>query len=105
MISKDWKEELVKGEKGEIKANIHNYRLILENDPNITGSVWYDTARHCVVVSGDLPWTGIESHNENCWAESDDEGLRKYLREEYGVSSFLGLEDAKGLAVINMMRI
>lgn len=87
----DWLEQLRRHPKtGQILSEAGNIKLILQNDPNLTGKFALDDFAHRAVICAPVPWRDLE--RGHYWGDHDDAGLRNYLAEVYGV---------KGPSVIN----
>src|SRR4051794_5926085 len=54
-----WKDLLVIGRGGEVKATAHNLMLILEHDEELKGLFWLDEFANRVGMLRDPPWRGF----------------------------------------------
>lgn len=81
----EWKKRLQVTEKGGIATTIDNVMLILQNDPNLAGSLAYNDMDHNIVTRRSLPWRKVKGVSP--WEDSDDAALRHYLEKVYGIAS------------------
>lgn len=91
----EWAHLLTLDSKGRIDATTENLRVILENDPNIKGTMGFNsfTSRPC--LRADLPWKKCKDRaNGTPWEDSDDAGLRLYIETTYGIYTPNKLSDA-----------
>ncbi len=76
----DWKKKLQYESKAPVlKNNLHNIRLILENDENLKGLVFNQLADG-MEIKGEVPW----KHPAKFWRDADDAQLISYVDENYG---------------------
>lgn len=85
----DWKAGLEITKKGEIKATIENFSLILENDPKLAGLFWLNELSG-YIDAGLLPWRTSAGQ----WLDTDDANLRRYIERKYKLSGKDKLFDA-----------
>ena len=78
-----WKKQLQYEKKSmELKNNLHNLMLILENDENLKGIVFNQLADG-MEIRGNVPWP----HPAKFWRDADDAQLICYVDEAYGTFS------------------
>lgn len=97
--STDWLKELELTKKGEIAPTIENLQIILENDPALSESYYFDLFKERPVVSGDLPWIRLKDRTGAAWSDVDDAGLRSYVESAYKIVSAGKVKDAVDLAM------
>lgn len=98
--SAEWVKTLTVSLKGTIEPTIENALIIMRNDPNIKGSYYYDAFRERPIVCDNLPWQDFDKRMTDCWADSDDSGLRNYLAKFYKIESPIKIRDAVELAML-----
>ena len=75
-----WKKQLQYEKKSmELKNNLHNLMLILENDENLKGIVFNQLADG-MEIRGKVPWP----HPAKFWRDADDAQLICYVDAAYG---------------------
>lgn len=94
----DWKGKFKTTEKGGIAQTIENVVLILQNDPNLAGSLAYNEMEQNIVATKNLPWRKVEG--ESPWIDSDDAALRFYLERLYGISGKDKIFDAVNVVAV-----
>ena len=78
-----WKKQLQYEKKSmELKNNLHNLMLILENDENLKGIVFNQLADG-IEIRGNVPWP----HPAKFWRDADDAQLICYVDAAYGTFS------------------
>ena len=78
-----WKKQLQYEKKSmELKNNLHNLMLILENDENLKGIVFNQLADG-MEIRGNVPWP----HPAKFWRDADDAQLICYVDAAYGAFS------------------
>lgn len=87
--NQQWKTKLEFGKKNELKSTVYNFRLILENDPELRGKFWVNELSQ-YIEAGLLPWRDIPGQ----WIDADDANLRGYMEEKYQLSGKDKLADA-----------
>lgn len=95
-----WLGKLTVNSKGVFETTIDNALLIMLNDPNLKGRYYFDEFRERPIVCDSLPWENIENRTSDCWCDSDDSGLRKYLENTYKIVSPVKIRDAVELAML-----
>ena len=80
--SSEWTNRLERDKRGAILNNLHNIRLIMENDPALKGIVFNQLADG-LEVQGDVPW----KHPVKFWRDADDAQLICYIDSHYGTFS------------------
>ena len=95
----EWVKKLELTKKGEIAPTIENLQIIMENDPRIAGSYYFDLFKERPCVSGDLPWTRFSDRPTAVWTDTDDAGLRSYVESVYKIVSASKVKDAVDLAM------
>ena len=79
-----WKEKLKVTDKGSLAQCIENVVLILQNDPQLSGSLAYDEMSHQIVTRKSTPWR--KGNGTGQWTDADDAALRYYLERVYGLT-------------------
>lgn len=103
-IDTEWMRDLDKTDKGLFRSTINNYTLIMENDPRLKDSYYYDAFRERPMVSGDLPWIALNERESKGWVDADDAGLRRYIEEVYDIDSAAKVRDGVELAMLHAVR-
>lgn len=78
-----WMQKLQLTDKGTIKVNTFNIKLILENDPELKGRYYYDEFAERLRTAGGLPWNKDKTDRD--WADIDDTCLRNHLSIKYDI--------------------
>lgn len=79
----EWRVKLEKAADGVSNLNtIENVGLIISNDMNLRGRVWYDEFADRIMVRAPLPWSN-EKECTRPWADVDDTGLYWYIEKFY----------------------
>lgn len=78
-IKTDWVDELTYTDKGTLKCEIKNFRLIIENE--LKGKIARNEFNHRDTVRGGLPWDKETKVRD--WTEDDDNGLKEFLGTYY----------------------
>lgn len=76
-----WEDCLQKTDKGEIKADIANVKLVLDNDPEWIGVIGYCQFSYRVMKVKAPPFT---MSYEGEWEDADTDRLRIWLSSKYG---------------------
>lgn len=76
----DWRDRLIRSEKGVIKPTAFNTRLILEHDPAWDGVLGWCEFSHQIIKRRDPP---LEHAARGVWDDTDDAELRYWLPERY----------------------
>lgn len=63
----------------------YNMKLIIENDPAISGKFYFDEFADRVYITGTLPWDDGQ-RGRRVWNDGDDAALRNYLSDVYNIS-------------------
>ena len=74
-----WEKKLEYDKAGNIKNNLRNITLILENDPNLKALV-FNQQLDGMELKGDVPW----QHPSKFWRDADDAQLISYVDTHYG---------------------
>ena len=74
---------LERDSRGKIRANVKNFKMILENDPVIKGCIGYDSFAYRMTRLRVMPWTNKMLPDRNMWSDSDDYGLQNYIDLTY----------------------
>lgn len=85
-----WTKLLEYAKSGTLKNTNANARIILRNDPTLSGRLHYDEFRDAYIVRGGLPWDG----NATSWTDNDEANLRCWLEDHYGKISKENVSDA-----------
>lgn len=80
-----WRYSLRLNEKFNIKQTIPNVCIILENDTNLKGKLFYNTFSYAPWIKGVLPWDNRENDRE--WTNTDDSNLKCYMEDKYDLSN------------------
>ncbi len=83
-VDDNWTERLEYKKDGTLKATIDNIRLIMENDPQICGTVGHNEFAHRNELLKSLPWRDM--NQGFYWSDADDAALRHYLERVYGLN-------------------
>lgn len=97
--NQQWKTKLEFGKKNELKPTVYNFRLILENDPELRGKFWVNELSQ-YIEAGLLPWRDIPGQ----WIDADDANLRGYMEEKYQLSGKDKLADAFTIVALKNKR-
>lgn len=100
----DWMSGFTMTARGKIESTIDNALLIMIHDPALRGQYHYDEFRERPVVGGNLPWQDMKDRTTDCWSDSDDAGLRRYLEKIYDIDSAVKIRDAVELAMLQNKR-
>lgn len=76
-----WVKELQRNQKGAVTATARNYKLILENDPELAGKLGFNEFTGRRVVLGPLPWRSKPGDYGN----DEDNQLMVYIEGKYGI--------------------
>ncbi len=83
---------------GKILNTGQNVQVILENDPQLKGKIYFDAMSECPMSGGPLPWEPQSgAYTARQWRDDDDAGLRCYMELLYGITRKEKIMD--GLAV------
>lgn len=85
----NWQENLSINKSGQIKDNLQNLVVIMQNDEKLEG-IAYNQHRDGIDVKGNLPWKQIK----NGWNDSDMSALKVYFDRAYGIWSPTKLKEA-----------
>lgn len=99
-----WLKRLELTSRGEIASTVENVRIILENDPKLANSFYFDRFKNRPVVCGDLPWVRYRDRATPVWSDTDDAGLRSFIELEYKIVSQTKIKDAVDLAMLTKSR-
>lgn len=81
------KSNLERNYRGEVKATVNNFELILNCDPCLRGCVGYNSFSYKLTPLRHMPWFD-KLTNHRVWTNEDDIGLRNYINRTYdGLSS------------------
>lgn len=97
--NQQWKTKLEFGKKNELKPTVYNFRLILENDPELRGKFWVNELSQ-YIETGLLPWRDTPGQ----WIDADDANLRGYMEEKYQLSGKDKLADAFTIVALKNKR-
>ena len=100
----EWLKKLTLTQKGEIQATISNIQIILEHDPRMCDSYYFDMFKGRPTVCGDLPWVLLKERDSPAWGDTDDAGLRAFIEQEYNIASQAKIKDAVDLAMLSKAR-
>ena len=103
-VDTSWLKDLELTSKGDIAATISNVAAILQHDPRLCGSYYYDRFKGRPIVSGDLPWVAYRERISPVWTDTDDAGLRSFLEDEYRIVSQTKIKDAVDIAMLARSR-
>lgn len=85
----NWQEKLSINKNGQIKDDLQNLVLIIQNDESLK-SIAYNQHRDGIDVKGVLAWKQIKSG----WNDSDMSALKVYFDKTYGVWSPTKIKEA-----------
>lgn len=77
-----WTKKLKFKPKGGIDTLLGNVRLIIENDPRLTGKIRYNEFTRRRIAIG-LPWVKGPKNQLHYWDDVDDANLACYVEEKY----------------------
>lgn len=80
---------------GAIKPTIDNFRIILENDPNLAGKFALNEFAGRGEVLGSLPWSPFTKRR--AWSDNDNYGLYWYLEKVYKLTNTAKIDGALSL--------
>lgn len=81
--SDEWQNRLQYEKKtAALKNNLHNIRLIMQNDPYMKNIV-FNRLADGMEIRGEVPW----NHPEKFWRDADDAQLICYVDDKYGTFS------------------
>lgn len=86
----------LKSNRSGTEETINNFRIILEEDPNLAGRIAWNEFSHQPTIRGPLPWRKYEK--DTPWQDTDDAALRHYVETNYRILSSGKVADA--LAVV-----
>ena len=78
-VDNEWKKRLQRNKNGVLENNLHNIRLIMENDPYMKNIVFNQLADG-MEIRGAVPW----KHPARFWRDADDAQLICYIDASYG---------------------
>lgn len=78
-VDDEWKKRLQRNKNGVLANNLHNIRLIMENDPYMKNIVFNQLADG-MEIRGAIPW----KHPARFWRDADDAQLICYIDASYG---------------------
>ena len=93
----NWAERLEYKRDGTLKGTIDNIRLIMEHDPQLSGTVGNNEFAHRNELLKDLHWRGRDKGAY--WSDADDAALRHYLERVYDISHVGKTMDALSVVV------
>lgn len=94
----DWLEKMDVDGKGNNRSTINNIKLILDNDPELSGTFAKNNFEKREVALRDMPWRKVD-RNTAYLSDVDDAGLRDYLETVYGITGMQKVKDALDLTV------
>ena len=78
-VDDEWTKRLQRNKNGVLENNLHNIRLIMENDPYMKNIVFNQLADG-MEIRGAVPW----KHPARFWRDADDAQLICYIDASYG---------------------
>lgn len=94
-INYDWLAGMDMDSKGRFLPTIKNVRLILNNDPGLSGCFKRDLFDRRDIVTRNLPWRDCDFVGGAFWINSDEACLRMYLEAEpWGIRGKDTINDA-----------
>ena len=78
-VDDEWKKRLQRNKNGVLENNLHNIRLIMENDPYMKNIV-FNQLVDGMEIRGAVPW----KHPARFWRDADDAQLICYIDASYG---------------------
>ena len=95
----NWMRELTVDRRGNPEDSVANIRLILAHDPNLKGTLAFNSFKDRLVAVKALPWRGVRDPvNGDAWDDNDDSQLRDYLAAVYAIDNKSHVFDAVGNA-------
>lgn len=93
-----WRTQLTYSDSGQIRKNINNYLIILDNDERLKGKFAYNDFSGRVEALGALPWNGADWRR--VWIDADMNGLYWYIEQIYGAKQRTDIESAFSICVM-----
>ena len=96
----EWKTKLTVSNKGVIDLSLQNLILIMENDPNLKGTMAYNLLKGGPVKMRRTPWDSREydiPEGGATWKDSDNAGLRWYIESAWHLVGKDKIQDALDL--------
>ena len=92
---KNWMQDLILTQDGNLVKSADNVLLILENDTNLKDKLIFDRFSGRFLVTGKLPWDYKSNGEKRDWDDTDEACLRNYLsRKPYKFEAAKKIEDA-----------
>lgn len=79
----EWAKKLKYDKKGRLEETMENMIVILENDPRLSGKLYYDEFAKRQKVRGSLPWGRTNGISQ--WVDEDTASLTVYMEKTYGL--------------------
>jgi len=76
-----WLAELIYTQAGKLINSIKNFRIIIENHPDLKGKIALNEFANRNIALGALPWD--KETKKRDWTGADDSGLREFLGDLY----------------------
>lgn len=93
---KTWFDEAIEmlevNKDGKIKQTAQNLDILINKDPNIKDSIYFDEFADKRIISKDLPWREVET--PTLWTDEDEAELRGYIETRYGITHQSKISDA-----------
>lgn len=80
-----WIDKLERDGNFNVKSNVRNVLLILENDRGLKNNLRRNDFDHKDYINHSLPWRNITATLRKEWGNDDDARLRVYLENYYGI--------------------
>lgn len=78
----NWEKKLRRNKNGVLENNLHNIRLIMENDKYMK-NIRFNQLADGLEICGEVPW----QHTAKFWRDADDAQLICYVDDHYGTFS------------------
>lgn len=97
-----WRELLSLDNQGRYDKTIANIVLILDNDPNFKGRIFFDEFASRGMVELPVPWE--DGEGTRLWSDVDDAQLTLRLEKEYNITGREKIENALKVVAYNNRR-
>ncbi len=101
-VDDSWRNVLTYDNQGKCEKTISNVCLVLENDPNFKGKIFFDEFGNRGMVDLPLPWE--DGEGSRLWGDFDDAQLALRLEKEYGITGKDKIENAIKVVAFNNRR-
>lgn len=79
-----WVDSLeVNSKSGKPEPTVNNFLLILNNDANLAGNLYYDEMKDAPMICKPMPWDAGKAFKPRYWDDGDEACLRHYIEKTY----------------------